>query len=253
MMFFSFSDPSAIAQYVTARMVNLIKENPTAVLGLATGSTMEPVYGQFINQVSKQNIGLAGLTTFNLDEYLGLGMEHPQSYHFYMRQHLFNRLAFALHQTYLPDGLCNDVEKQCRTYSKMIAQAGGIDLQLLGIGTNGHIGFNEPGTAFDSRTHVVELSERTRIDNGRFFDSMDQVPTQAITLGLQDIIEAKQIILLATGANKAQVMADLYHSDINESMPASIIKRHPNAMVIVDQQAAALLPADACKSLTAEV
>lgn len=250
-MFFAFSDPSAIAQFVTARMINLIQDNPTAVLGLATGSTMEPVYEQFINQVSQQNVDLSGLTTFNLDEYLGLGMQHPQSYHFYMHQHLFNRLAFGLDQTFLPDGLCNDVEKQCRTYSKLIAQAGGIDLQLLGIGTNGHIGFNEPGTAFNSRTHVVELSERTRIDNGRFFDSRDQVPTQAITLGLQDIMEANQILLLATGANKAQVMADLYHSEIDESMPASIIKRHPNAMIIVDQEAAALLPAGVCKTLSA--
>ena len=250
-MFFKFPEPSAIAQFVTARMVSLIQNKPAAVLGLATGSTMEPVYEQFIAQVSQQNMDLSHLTTFNLDEYLGLGMEHPQSYHYYMRQRLFNRLAFTLPQTYLPDGLCTDVDQQCLTYSKLIKQVGGIDLQLLGIGTNGHIGFNEPGTAFDSRTHVVELSERTRIDNGRFFDSMDQVPTRAITLGLQDIMEAKQILLLATGANKAQVMADLYHSDIDESMPASIIKRHPNAMIMVDQQAAALLPVDAFKSLTA--
>lgn len=250
-MFFALSDPSSIAQFVTTRIINLIKDNPAAVLGLATGSTMEPVYEQLIKEVSQKNISLSELTTFNLDEYLGLGMEHPQSYHFYMRQHLFNRLAFSLDRTFLPDGLCNDVDKQCRTYSNMIAQAGGIDLQLLGIGTNGHIGFNEPGTAFDSRTHVVELSERTRIDNGRFFDAMDQVPTQAITLGLQDIMEAKQIVLLATGTNKAQVMADLFHSEINEFMPASIIKRHPNAMIIVDQDAAALLPAGVCKTLSA--
>lgn len=250
-MFITFSDPLAIAQFVTARVVTLINHKPAAVLGLATGSTMEPVYEQFINQVSNQKLDLSRLKTFNLDEYLGLGLEHPQSYHYYMRQHLFSRLPFDFKRTYLPDGLCNDVEKQCRTYTKLIKQAGGIDLQLLGIGTNGHIGFNEPGTAFDSRTHVVALSERTRIDNGRFFDSMDQVPTQAITLGLQDIMEAKEIVLLATGANKAQVMADLYHSKIDESMPASILKRHPNVMIIVDKQAAALLPADACKPLTA--
>lgn len=250
-MFFTFPDSSAIAQFVAARMIRLIQNKSNAVLGLATGSTMEPVYKQFIKEVSQKNLDLSELTTFNLDEYLGLGMEHPQSYHFYMRQHLFNRLAFSLDKTYLPDGLCNDVEKQCRTYSKMIVQAGGIDLQLLGIGTNGHIGFNEPGTDFTSRTHVVDLSERTRIDNGRFFDSMDQVPTQAITLGLQDIIEAKEIILLATGLNKAQVMADLYDSQVDESMPASIIKRHPNAMIIVDHDAATLLPVGACKPLGA--
>lgn len=159
-----------------------------------------------------------------------------------MREHLFNRLAFATHQSFLPDGLCIDLKEQCESYSKHIAEVGGIDFQLLGIGTNGHIGFNEPGTSFQSRTHVVELSAHTRIDNSRFFDSLNEVPTHAITLGLLDIMEAKRIMLLATGTNKAQVMLDLYHNAIDETMPASIIKQHPNAMIIVDEAAAALLP-----------
>lgn len=246
-MFSIFPNPASIAQYVTGQLIDLIKRKPNAVLGLATGSTMEPVYQQFIREVAMQNINVSGLTTFNLDEYIGLGEDHPQSYHYYMREHLFNRLAFAPHQSFLPDGLCTDLAEQCQMYSKYIVEAGGIDLQLLGIGTNGHIGFNEPGTCFQSRTHVVALSERTRIDNGRFFDSMAQVPTHAITLGLQDIMEAKNILLLITGANKAQVTLDLYNSTINESMPASIIKQHPNAMIIIDEAAAVLLPETVCQ------
>lgn len=248
-MFFSLPHPQAIADYVTTRLIQLIQKKPNAVLGLATGSTMEPIYEQFCRQVAKQDVNVSELTTFNLDEYIGLGADHPQSYHYYMRQYLFNRLAFAQHRTFLPDGLCGDLQEQCERYSRLILEAGGIDLQLLGIGSNGHIGFNEPGTPFASRTHVVALSEQTRIDNGRFFDSMDEVPTQAITLGLQDIFEAKEIVLVATGTNKAQVMADLYHSPVDEAMPASIVKAHPHAMIIVDEAAAALLPAGACKPL----
>lgn len=248
-MFFVFPTPQTLAEYVALRLSALIQQQPYAVLGLATGSTMEPVYEQLLQQVMSQDIDVSHLKTFNLDEYIGLGPDHPQSYHYYMRQHLFNRLAFAQHQAFLPDGLCTDLRQQCLQYSALIAEANGIDLQLLGIGSNGHIGFNEPGTAFDSRAHVVDLSEQTRLDNGRFFSSMSEVPTQAITLGLQDIFEAKEILLIATGTSKAQVMADLYQSEINEAMPASIVKKHPHAMILVDEAAAQLLPAGACKAM----
>lgn len=245
-MFYIFPNPQAIARFVSERLVRLIESKPNAVLGLATGSTMEPVYEQFMHQVVQEDIDVSQLLTFNLDEYIGLGASHPQSYHYYMRQHLFNRLAFVDHQTFLPDGLCADLEVQCLEYSRLIAEAGGIDLQLLGIGSNGHIGFNEPGTSFSSRTHVVPLSEQTRIDNGRFFENQDEVPTHAITLGLCDIMEAKEIILIATGQNKAQIMADLYKSAIDEKLPASIIKAHPRSLIIVDEAAAQYLPTEAC-------
>lgn len=248
-MFFILPNPAAIANYVSTQLIELIRSKPNAVLGLATGSTMEPVYEQFIQEVAIQNLDVSRLITFNLDEYIGLAEDHPQSYHYYMQEHLFNRVAFAKHRTFLPDGLCSNIAEQCAAYSSHIIEVGGIDLQLLGIGTNGHIGFNEPGTCFQSRTHLVQLSEHTRIDNGRFFTSMNEVPTEAITLGLQDIMEAKAIMLLATGRNKAQVMLDLYNSDIDESMPASILKKHPHSMIIVDEEAAALLPAGVCKSL----
>lgn len=243
-MFYVFSNPQAIAEHVSELLIAQIQKKNDSVLGLATGSTMEPVYEKLCEQVARLNVDVSGLTTFNLDEYIGLGSEHPQSYRYYMRQHLFNRLAFAQHRTFLPDGLCSDPVKQCEQYSGQIQQAGHIDLQLLGIGNNGHIGFNEPGTSFGSRTHVVPLTEQTRIDNSRFFDSLDEVPTQAITLGLQDIMESKQIILIATGANKAQIMAELYESPVTEQLPASVVKAHPNAMILLDEQAAQFLPAE---------
>lgn len=250
-MFHVFPNPQAIAEYVSNQLIAQIQKKNNAVLGLATGSTMEPVYEKLSEQVSRQNIDVSGLTTFNLDEYIGLGADHPQSYRFYMQQHLFNRLAFARHRTFLPDGLCSDPATQCEQYSSLIRETGHIDLQLLGIGNNGHIGFNEPGTSFDSRTHVVQLSEQTRMDNGRFFDSMDQVPGQAITLGMQDIMESRQIILIATGSKKAEIMAELYESPVNERLPASLIKSHSNAMILLDEQAAALLPENTCKAMVA--
>lgn len=252
-MFYMYPDPQTIADHVSARFISLIQKKPQIVLGLATGSTMEPIYERLITQVIDQKIDVSQLTTFNLDEYIGLGPDHPQSYHYYMRQHLFDRLAFAKQHTFLPDGLCDDLQQQCQQYAAQIKKVGGIDIQLLGIGSNGHIGFNEPGTSFSSRTHVVDLSEQTRIDNGRFFDCKDEVPTQAITLGLQDINEARKIILVATGANKAQVMADLYYSPVDESMPASIVKQHPDAIIIVDQAAAQLLPQEAVQPMGAMV
>ncbi|NLY65689.1 MAG: glucosamine-6-phosphate deaminase [Alcaligenaceae bacterium] len=250
-MFYVLPNPQAIAEYVSDLLIAQIQKKNNAVLGLATGSTMEPVYEKLSKQVTHKNIDVSGLTTFNLDEYIGLGAEHPQSYRYFMQQHLFNRLAFARHRTFLPDGLCNDLTEQCEQYSNQIRQSGYIDLQLLGIGNNGHIGFNEPGTPFNSRTHVVTLSEQTRLDNSRFFDSMNEVPDKAITLGLQDIMESRQIILIATGVKKAEIMAELYESPVNEQLPASVIKSHPNAMILLDEQAAMYLPDNMRKAVGA--
>lgn len=247
MKYLVFDDPQAVAQFISERLIQLIQANPQAVLGLATGSTMEPVYDRFCRDAKASDLDVSGVVSFNLDEYIGLSPEHPQSYHYFMTKHLFEHLNFAKQKTFLPDGTPYDVALHCRQYSDKIAAMGGIDLQLLGVGSNGHIGFNEPGTPFDSRTHVIELSEGTRIDNSRFFDSLDEVPTQAVTIGLQDIMEAKEIFFVATGSNKAQVVADLYASDITEAMPASVLKRHDNVLFIVDKAAAAKLPAEACE------
>ncbi|MDY0073884.1 MAG: glucosamine-6-phosphate deaminase [Thauera sp.] len=235
-------NPQQLAKTVAQQLHRQILSRPHSTLGLATGGTMESVYASFCAQATA--LQLDGLTTFNLDEYLGLNPDHPQSYHFYMAQHLFGKLPFGHGKTHFPCGRDTDLDAKCERYSAAIQASGGIDLQLLGIGTNGHIGFNEPGTAFDSRTHVVKLTEQTRIDNSRFFEHLDEVPAYAVTMGLQDIMDAKEVILVATGKQKAAIIAQLLSGEVTESLPASILYHHPNAVVYVDQEAASELPPD---------
>lgn len=244
-MFYIYPNPDVIAERLSRRLVAIIQKKPHAVLGLATGSTMKPIYAAFVAQVQQQMLDISQVTTFNLDEYIGLTADHPQSYYQFMQEYLFQPAGIQAHQISLPNGINTDLASECANYSGKIQQAGGLDVQLLGIGTNGHIGFNEPGTAFSSRTHVVELSENTRLDNSRFFASLDEMPTEAITMGIQDIMDAKEVILVATGAHKADVMAQLYTSAIDEQMPASVLKRHANIHIWLDQAAAEQLPTDA--------
>ena len=247
-MYKIFETVDEVSRYTAQRLLTKIKGTSTAVLGLATGSTMEPVYKQLLQSMQQAPLDLSKLTTFNLDEYIGLSAQHPQSYNYYMYQHLFNKLNIPAQNIHLPDGLANNIEQACQAYSDAIQAMGGLDLQLLGIGSNGHIGFNEPQTCFNSRTHVVELSEQTRIDNSRFFTDSTEMPTHAITMGIKDILEAKEIILVATGRNKTEIMAQLFHSDIDEDLPASALKQHPNLTIVLDRDAAALLPADELKN-----
>ncbi|MFT0547904.1 glucosamine-6-phosphate deaminase [Allopusillimonas ginsengisoli] len=242
-MFVVFPDTSAVADYVSATLVNTIKSKPDAVLGAATGGTMEPIYACFIDKVRQQQLDVSRLTFFNLDEYVGLGVDHSQSYAAYMREHLFRHLSFNAARLYLPDGQAKSLEEHCRDYSARMQQHGGTDLQLLGVGSNGHIGFNEPGTAFDSRCHVVELSERTRIDNSRFFAEDEIVPASAITMGMQDIMDAREVLLVATGKNKAPILARYFESEVTEAIPFTILKKHPRVKIILDEAAASLLPA----------
>lgn len=245
-MFIVFPEPSHIAQYVSQLLTQRIRENPEIVLGLATGGTMEPIYAQFCKQARAENLDVSRLTSFNLDEYVGLAAHHPQSYAAYMQQHLFSHLRFDPARLHVPDGLSPDLDNYCQIYSRQIRSHGGIALQLLGVGANGHIGFNEPGTPFDSRCHVVELSERTRIDNSRFFADNEIVPGSAITMGMQDIMEAAQIILVATGSGKASTIAQYYQHDVTPEIPFTALKHHPNAHIILDSAAAAQVPAQAC-------
>ncbi|MCK9533185.1 MAG: glucosamine-6-phosphate deaminase [Pseudomonas sp.] len=247
-MYKIFDTVDEVSLYTAQRLLEKIKAAPSAVMGLATGSTMEPVYAQLLGALQQSPVDLSQLTTFNLDEYIGLSAEHPQSYNYYMCQHLFNQLNIPKHNIHLPDGLASDIEAACLAYSNAIQTMGGMDLQLLGIGSNGHIGFNEPQTCFNSRTHVVELSEQTRIDNGRFFVEQSEVPTLAITMGIKDILEAKEIILVATGRNKTDIMAQLFSSEIDERLPASALKQHSNLTIVLDREAAALLPEQAFKN-----
>lgn len=241
-MFYVFPDEQQLASHVSEKLYQRIASQPDIKLGLATGSTMEPVYRHLADKIRQQPLNVGALTTFNLDEYIGLAASHPQSYNYYMHQQLFDKILLEDRQCFLPSGTCNNIEQECRQYSDKIRQLGGLDLQLLGIGTNGHIGFNEPGTPFDSRTHVVELSANTIADNSRFFTDKSQMPTKAITMGILDIMEAREILLLATGAHKAEVMARLFHSQPDTGMPASVLKQHPRIKIFLDASAAALIP-----------
>ena len=245
-MYKIFETVDDVSRYTAQRLLAKIQAMPRAILGLATGSTMEPVYAKMLQH---QPLDVSQLTTFNLDEYIGLSAQHPQSYNYYMHQHLFNQFKIPEHNVHLPDGLAADIEQACLAYSSAIQSRGGLDLQLLGIGSNGHIGFNEPQTCFNSRTHVVELSEQTRIDNGRFFSDQNEMPTHAITMGILDILEAKEIILVATGPNKTDIMAQLFHSAVDEALPASALKQHSNLTIVLDREAAAALPEHALNSV----
>lgn len=243
-MFYVFSSPQTLAQHLSNLLVQRIQQKPNIVLGLATGSTMEPVYERFVQQIRQENVNLSQVKCFNLDEYIGLLPEHGQSYHFFMNEHLFSKLDFKNEQLSLPSGHAQDIAAECASYSQRINKAG-IDFQLLGIGSNGHIGFNEPGTSFDSLTHVVELSEKTRLDNGRFFDDLSEVPTHAITMGMADITSAKEIALVVTGEHKAKTVLELFNSQVTEAMPASALKQHANTHFLIDEAAASLLPKEA--------
>ncbi len=241
-MLFIFPDVSSVADYVSDVLINTIKNKPDMVLGAATGGTMEPIYAHFIQQVRQQQVDVSRLVTFNLDEYVGLSAHHPKSYAAYMHQHLFQHLNFNTAKLYLPDGQAQNLEEHCFEYSTRVQHYGGINLQLLGVGGNGHIGFNEPGTSFDSRCHVVQLSEQTRIDNSRFFAENAIVPASAITMGIQDIMDADEVLLVATGISKSAIMAAYYQNDVTEAIPLTILKRHPSAKIILDEAAASLLP-----------
>ena len=237
-----YSDPIAIAEHVSNVLVEKIRHKPEVVLGLATGGTMEPIYEQFVAKVRHQNVNVSKLTSFNLDEYVGLAPDHPKSYAAYMQEHLFRHLDFDESRLHLPDGLAPDLDQHSADYSARLQKAGGVDLQLLGVGSNGHIGFNEPGTPFDSTCHVVQLSERTRIDNSRFFGGDAIVPASAITMGLTEIMQAREILLVATGENKAPIVAEWYQREVTEDVPFTILKRHPRARIVLDMAAASLLP-----------
>ena len=214
---------------------------PTSVLGLATGSTPVGTYKQLIEWYEKGDIDFSQVTTINLDEYKGLVAADVQSYRYFMNDNLFNHVNVNKDRTFVPNGLTEDPEEACKAYDDLIAACGGIDLQLLGIGGNGHIGFNEPTDSYIKATHVVTLSENTRSANARFFASMDEVPTHAITMGIGGIMEAKKILLLASGKAKAQAIYDALYGPITPQVPASILQLHPDVIVVADEEALSLL------------
>lgn len=223
---------------IAARMVaRLLGEKPDAVLGLATGSTPLLLYRELV----RMKLDWSRATTFNLDEYVGLAPDHPASYHRFMWENLFSQINIAESNVHIPDGLAGDIPGLCQRYEQQIHTAGGVDWQLLGIGTDGHIGFNEPTSSLASRTRIKTLTQRTRVDNARFFGGPTAVPHHVITMGIGTIMEARQVALLAFGADKARAVAEAVEGPITAMNPASILQLHPVAKVVLDEPAATLL------------
>ena len=217
-----------------------VEGKKNATLGLATGSTPIGLYEEMIADHKACGTSYAEVSTFNLDEYVGLDYSSDQSYVYFMREHLFDHIDIKLENTNIENGKAADPAAECARYNALLAE-NTVDLQILGIGSNGHIAFNEPGTPFDSVTHVVDLSETTIKDNSRLFNSIDEVPKQAFTMGLSNIMMAKKIVVLANGANKAKAVYGMVHGEITEDIPASILQNHSDCTLICDEAAASLL------------
>jgi glucosamine-6-phosphate deaminase len=218
-----------------------MRRKPASVLGLATGSTPIGVYAILTDMHHKEGLDFSGVMTFNLDEYVGLSGEHPQSYRQFMQQHLFSKVNIAPGHIHFPDGLAADIPAHCMEYEAAIRGVGGIDLQLLGIGSDGHIGFNEPSSSLASRTRIKTLTPRTVKDNARFFGSTDKVPRHVITMGVGTIMDARACLLLAIGEAKAEAVAGMAEGPITANLPASVLQMHPDCKLIVDEAGATRL------------
>ncbi len=234
----SYDDASrATADLIAAQMIT----KPNSVLGLATGSTPIGTYDNLVRLYESGDIDFSDISTVNLDEYRGLSPENDQSYRYFMNEHLFSRVNIDKSRTNVPDGQDKDADKACRNYEEIICKLGGIDLQLLGLGPNGHIGFNEPCDEFVKDTHCVDLTQSTIEANSRFFASMDEVPKQAYTMGIATIMKARKVVLIATGSNKAETVKKAFFGPITPQVPASILQLHPDFTLVLDAEAAALL------------
>jgi len=234
----NYQEMSKKAAMMIASQVML---KPNSVLGLATGDTPLGMYKELIKLYSKNEVDFKEVTTFNLDEYYGINRENSQSYYNYMIVNLFNSININRYNINVPDGMAQDVNATCLGYEDKIKEAGGIDMQVLGIGGNGHIGFNEPDVNFEAKTHLVNLDEETIEANSRFFDSVVDVPVKAISMGIKTIMNSKKIILLANGINKAKTIERAINGKISPNVPASILQLHNDVTVILDSEAASRL------------
>ncbi len=225
------------ANIISAQMIM----KPDSVLGLATGSTPIGIYQQLIDWYKKGDLDFSEIHTVNLDEYVGLGAKDEQSYRYFMEKHLFSQVNIKPENTNVPNGLEEDAAKECARYNQVIHSLGGIDLQLLGIGCNGHIGFNEPGEAFEKETHKVALTESTIKANSRLFASQQEVPRFAYSTGIKNIMQSKCIVLAASGASKAEALYQTLYGPITSEVPASILQLHNNVFVVADEEAMALI------------
>ncbi|MBO5114052.1 MAG: glucosamine-6-phosphate deaminase [Lachnospiraceae bacterium] len=214
---------------------------PNCVLGLATGSTPIGTYAQLVEWYKKGDLDFSEVTTVNLDEYKGLTRDNEQSYYYFMKENLFSKVNINLERTFLPDGMEPDSDKACEDYNRVIAHVGGVDLQLLGLGHNGHIGFNEPGMAFEAETHCVNLTESTMKANQRFFPTMDDVPKQAYTMGIKTIMQAKRILVVVSGEDKAAIVKEAFFGPITPKVQASVLQLHNDVTIVADAAALSLI------------
>lgn len=223
------------------QVASLIRKKPDCVIGFATGSTPLGLYKELIRMHKEEGLDFSKVVSFNLDEYVGLPPNHPESYHYFMWENLFKHININPSNVHIPMGMAKDIDAFCEWYEQKIIEHGGIDLQILGIGADGHIAFNEPGSSLGSRTRIKTLDEKTRMDNARFFNSMDEVPKYAITMGVGTIMEAKRLLLLANGIKKADAIKATVEGPIMAKYPATIVQLHRYATVIIDKEAASKL------------
>jgi len=234
----TYEEMSRSAARAVAHMLNA---KPNAVLGLATGSTPLGLYKELVRMHKEEGLDFSQVTSFNLDEYVGLGKDHPQSYHYFMHENLFKHINIAPQNVYIPSGTTDNYEAFCEWYEKRICECGGIDLQILGIGSDGHIAFNEPSSSLGSRTRIKTLAQPTILDNARFFDKIEDVPIYAITMGVGTILEAQKIILVANGQHKAEAVAAAVEGPVTSMITASALQLHRDTTCYVDRPAAGKL------------
>lgn len=233
-------DVKEISRQIAEEFIKVVNAKPNAVLGLATGTSPLDVYANLAKANIEGRVSFKGCASFNLDEYIGLEGTHNQSYRYFMNENLFNHIDIDKSKTHVLKGV-GDVEAYMNQYDAEIASFGGIDIQILGIGSDGHIAFNEPGTSFDSLTHITDLTEQTIRDNSRLFNDISEVPTKAVTMGLKSIMNARKIVLIATGKNKAQAIFNLLKGPMTEEVPCSILQKHPDCTIYVDEDAYSLV------------
>lgn len=226
-----------MSEKAAALVGQAVAKKANSVLGLATGSTPVGMYQRLADAHNAGKIKLSNICGVNLDEYIGIGGDHELSYRYFMSKNFYSLFGFDESRAHIPNGLAPDLVEECARYDALIEELGGIDLQVLGIGRNGHIGFNEPDDVFIKNTHIAELDADTRAANARFFDSLDDVPSKALTMGIGAIMAAKEILLLVSGSDKAQALKEARTGDINPRLPASILQLHPNVTVIADEAA----------------
>lgn len=230
-------DYQSMSRKAAAIIAAQIISNPTSVLGLATGSTPIGTYQQLIQWYQNGDLSFAQVQSVNLDEYCGLPETHDQSYRYFMQHNLFDHVDINNENTYVPNGMAEDIQAECNRYNQIIQKLGGIDLQLLGMGHNGHIGFNEPAPAFELGTHCVDLAESTIQANARFFASMEEVPRKALTMGIRNIMHARRILVVVSGEDKADIVLRAFHGSVTPEIPASVLQLHPDVILVGDRAA----------------